>query len=253
MRERCKRYACMSVCRRDQMKRFDPGEEILLFLCLIKNWLNVRNSQGQTCYFYDKFQVQIIINWRTMLLIKDKKGIHSTLLTPFSNLSLCVYLLLVKALVVSQCSGVHTQQNVVLPLKRVSAWRKRNLTEALYATVFLRCIADQTALIAPLNQSNGSTIRTASASKRQLSGYRSSALSFLLQTHVRKSAEWWNRAGYWSLWSLTLTSAALIGQKGRVGLCMRSLFQCRSGVLSSTESQGGGYQYWPSNWLPFLW
>lgn len=129
----------------------------------------------------------------------------------------------------------------------------------LFMLVSLCCRADQTALIAPLNQSNGSTIWPASASKRH---YRvtAAAHSFLLQTHVRKSAEWWNGAGYWSPWSPTLTSAALIGQKGRVGLRVHSLFQWRSGVLCSTvtgvvprSSVGTGYQCRPTNWLPVLW
>lgn len=63
-----------------------------------------------------------------------------------------------------RCS--HTQaafiQIVKLLLKHVcikkKQQKKHNLTDAFYATVSLWSLADQTALIAPLNQSNGSTI-----------------------------------------------------------------------------------------------
>lgn len=103
-----------------------------------------------------------------------------------------------KFITLLRCSPTQTAfiQIVKLLFKRVNIKKiKPDLTDAFYATVSLWSLADQTALIAPLNQSNGSTVWPASASKRQLSGYCSGALSFLLQTHVRKSAEWWNSGG----------------------------------------------------------
>lgn len=114
------------------------------------------------------------------------------------------------------CSNEH-----ILFLSDSLNWTNKNVhTDVFYVTVSLWSLADQTALIAPLNQSNGSTIWPGLGSTCLLSGYYSGTASCLLQTH-RSGSRRDDGAGLWSLIPLTpdlnLCSHFWFGTKG---LCL---------------------------------
>lgn len=103
--------------------------------------------------------------------------------------------------------------------------------------MWLWSLADQTALIAPLNQSNGSTIWPESGSTCRLSGYCSGTPACLLQTH-RSGSRPDDGAGRWSL--IPLTSDLYLCLQfwfGRKRVCVSvcvclSLCICTSGICN---------------------